>query len=176
MKKSYLIPCIKNTNVQVINAVIQHIKQKGNNKKIMNFDVLLKLCEKYRDDAEKCLEVGAIFAGLVSARAALETAISLKLHIGILDLDDKQCSDLGIQKINDDEIILSEFVRLSDLIKIFEENSDEYKAAKRIVEDGNKIHCLRISENKDLESINKELLKQRLHDLDLIFKFLVDTL
>jgi hypothetical protein len=164
-----------NTNVQVINVVIQHLKQKGNDKKIMNFDVLLKLCEKYREDAEKCLEVGAIFAGLVSVRAALETIIYLRIHLGLSDLNDKEYSDLGIKK-NNNEILIREFVRLSDLIKLFEENSDEYKAAKRIVDDGNKIHCLKISENKDLESINSVLLKQRLHDLDLVINSLIDTL
>lgn len=56
-------------------------------RKRFNWNVLLRLVDKYRDDVERCLDAGAYFAGLVSVRAALETVLYARFLFELFDCD-----------------------------------------------------------------------------------------
>ena len=57
----------------------------------VNWSLLLKLVQKYKKEAEICLESKAYYAGLVSLRAALETILIARFLLELFDWSKKIC-------------------------------------------------------------------------------------
>jgi len=136
--------------------------------KRLNWKLLLKLVEKYKDEAELCLNFGAYYAGLVCMRAALEAILYARF-----------LCELNI-KITDNTVKIPEIAKLSELIyQAYEDGlltKHGFEAAERIRRYGNKIHCTQVAGGKRLPSISKRNLKARLNDLEIVVKDLLKSL
>ncbi len=144
-----------------------------------NWNLLLKLVDKYRTDAEKCLESGAYFAGLAAVRAALETMLFARFLLEMFGQSDEYLSKHGVV-VKNDIIEVPEDVSLWDLIKAAKDQDllteSGYKAAQRIREWGNKIHCSRVAGGSRLPNISRRNLEARLNDLSFVSEQLLRTL
>lgn len=139
----------------------------------------MKLVHKYRADAEKCLDSGAYFAGLVSIRAALETILISRFLLEVLEWPDRDLMEYGIS-VQGDIVEVPEDVKLKELIQeAYNQdllNKSGYKAAERIREWGNKIHCAQVARGTRLPSISKRNIEARLNDLAIVSEQLEKTL
>jgi len=144
-----------------------------------SWNLLLKLIDKYRADAEKCLKHGAYFAGLVSVRAALETMLLARFLVEMFEQSDEYLSKHGVI-VEDDIIKVPGDVSFWNLIEAAKNKNlltkSGYKAAQRIRKWGNKIHCSRVAGASKLPSIGKRNLKARLNDLAFVSEELLKTL
>ena len=148
-------------------------------KKRLNLRVLLKLAEKYRLEAEKCLEARAYLAGLVSVRAALEAMLYSRLLVGILDWSAKELRKFGIT-VRNEVVELPEETRLWELIEEAHKarclDRTGFAAATRIRKWGNKIHCAEVAGGTRLPSISRRNLEARLDDLDVVIEQIGNSL
>ncbi len=148
-------------------------------RKRFNWNLLIKLVHKYRADAEKCLDSGAYFAGLVSVRAVLETMFIARFLLEMLDWPTKDLKKYGIT-VKDDIIEVPEDVKLMELIQeaynIGLINKSGYSAANRIRKWGNKIHCAQVAGGTKLPSISRRNVEARLNDLAIVSEQLVRAL
>ncbi|OAG28296.1 hypothetical protein [Thermodesulfatator autotrophicus] len=141
---------------------------------------MLKLVQKYRNEAEICLNSKAYFAGLVSTRAALETILMARFLLELFDWSEKDLKKYNITITDDNEIYLSRIPNLKTLIdetykaKLITKTG--YNAAHRIREWGNKIHSVKVTNMKRLPNISSRNLNARLKDLDLVIDQLLKTI
>ena len=152
------------------------------NKKKINWDVLLKLTNKYKKEAEICLEAGAYYAALVSIRAALEAALLVRFLLECFDLPEEELKEAGIKVINDSTIESIEgfYFELKELIETIYSlgliTKQGREAAHRIRVWGNKIHATRVANKNSLPKIGKRNAEARLKDLDFVINQLLRTL
>ena len=101
----------------------------------INWDVLLKLINKYKNEAEICLETGAYYAALVSIRAALEATLLVRLFLEFFDFPEEMLEECNIKVIDDITIEITK-INLKDLIEIIYSSKlitkQGYEAAERI--------------------------------------------
>ena len=152
----------------------------------IEWNCLLRLANKYRRDAEKCLEHKAYFAGLVALRAALETILIARLLLIIWDVatDDEAFNEevrkSGIEITYDAMVVPEERIGLKSLIETCRrmELLDEKaaKAAHRIREWGNRIHCFQVFKAQAVPSVRKRDLQRRFNDLKIVIERLEMTL
>jgi len=146
------------------------------------WNVLLKLANKYRKEAETCLEVGACYAALVSIRAALEAALLARFLLECFNFSEEELKEIGIKIIDDFtlERIEGFYFKLNELIETIYSlkliTKQGRKAAHRIRVWGNKIHATRVANKNSLPEIGKRSVKARLKDFDLIINQLLRTL
>ena len=144
-----------------------------------NFELLRRVIHKYQEDAERCLQSRAYFAGLVAVRAALETALILRLLLELYDFSDIELRKCGLE-VAGDTIKLPGKLNLKELIQTAYEanwiNQSGFAAAERIRKWGNRIHCSRVASGKKLPAIGRRNLEARLNDLDIVSKQLLRTL
>ena len=149
-------------------------------KKHINWDLLLKLVQKYRNEAEICLNSKAYFAGLVSVRAALETILIARFLLELFDWSENDLQKYDITITNDSEIELSWVPNLKTLIdEAYKQKlltKIGYDAAHRIRKYGNKIHSVEVANMKRLPNISSRNLNARLKDLDLVINQLLKTI
>ena len=62
----------------------------------INWDLLVKLIEKFRDEAERCLDRGIYLAGLVLVRAALEAALQSRFLLELYSWPKKRLKKYNI--------------------------------------------------------------------------------
>ena len=147
----------------------------------INFNVLVKLIDKYRTDAEICLEAGAYFAGLVSVRAALESMLLSRFLLELYEWEPEELNKYEITMQEDlIEVARKDIPNLKTLIQeAFKAKLigiTGYQAAERIRIWGNKIHASRIASKDKLPNINSRNLKARIKDLDLVANQLLRSL
>lgn len=148
-------------------------------RKRFNWKLLIKLVNRYRADAEKCLEIGAYFAGLVSVRAALETMLIARFTLELLDEPQVELDEYGIT-VENDIVEIPGYVKLIELIQEARNQGllsrSGYAAANRIRKWGNKIHCAQVAGGSKLPSIGRKNLQARLNDLNIVSEQLLRTL
>jgi len=144
-----------------------------------NWNLLLRLVHKYQSDAEKCLESGAYFAGLVSVRAALETLLISRFLLEVLDWSESELEGCGIT-VKNELIEVKGLVTLKEIIEAIYEigllSKSGLNAAERIRVWGNKIHCDQVAGDERLPRIGRRNLEARLNDFDTVSEQLVQTL
>lgn len=150
--------------------------------KRLYFDILTRLAETYRKNAELCLEVGGYFAGLTSVRAALEVILYSRFLVGLLDLPPEELQALKV-RISDSEDVFdvpTADPTLKEMIDVAKGkgliNESGRKAAHRIREWGNKIHGSQVACAGRFPAIGRRNLKARLNDLSIVAKQLLKTL
>ena len=145
----------------------------------INWDLLVKLIEKFRDEAERCLDRGIYLAGLVLVRAALEAALQSRFLLELYSWPKKRLKKYNIT-INGNKIKVPFMDKLKTLIdeaykqKLISKMG--FDAAHRIREWGNKIHPNVIANSDRLPKIGGRNLTARLKDLDLVIKQLINTI
>jgi len=148
-------------------------------RKRFNWNSLLKLGDKYRTDAEKCLRSRAYFAGLVAVRAALETMLIARFLLEVMEWSTKKRKQFGIT-VRHNVIEVHGEVRLYELIhEAYRQgliDKSGWEAANRIREWGNKIHCGQVAGGKKLPVISGRNLKARLNDLNVVYDQLLRTI
>jgi len=148
-------------------------------KERFNWNLLLELVGKYREDANRCMNVGAYFAGLVSVRAALETLLYARFLLELFDEEPAELQKYGV-KITGAIIEISGGVNLHVLIQEAHNqgllNKTGFKAAERIRIWGNKIHCSQVASGMRLPNIGRKNLQARLNDLATVSDQLLETL
>jgi|GEM_PF-1749531 len=147
---------------------------------------LLRLANKYRRDAEKCLEHKAYFAGLVALRAALEAILIARLLLIVLIAvaDDeefrKEAEEAGVDITDDAIVVPEEKIGLGGLIETYKRmgllDEKAAKAAHRIREWGNRIHCFQVFKAGAMPSVRKRDLQRRFNDLNSVVERLEETL
>jgi len=148
-------------------------------KKYINWELLLKLVHKYRDEAEKCLDSEIYLAGLVSVRAALESLLQSRFLLELFEWSEEELKKYNIV-ISNNRIEIPSMPNLKTLIdeayksKLISKTG--FDAAHRIRKWGNKIHPERIANMTRLPKIGRRNLKARLKDLDLVVKQMLRTI
>jgi len=146
---------------------------------------LVRLANKYRRDAEKCLEHKAYFAGVVALRAALECILIARLLVELFDASDNKAVRAELEGsgfvVGDETIeIPEERISLKRLIETCREaellDDKAAKAAHRIREWGNRIHCLQVFKTGSIPSIRERDLQRRFRDLKIVVDCLEMTL
>jgi len=144
------------------------------------WDVLLKLTNRYKEEAETCLKAGAYYAALVSIRAALEAALLARFLLECFDLPEEELRKAGVKVIDDVTIEIAGRFYLDDLIEAVHFlgliTKQGREAAHRIREWGNKIHATRVANNNSLPKIGRRNVRARLKDLDFVMAQLLRTL
>ena len=145
------------------------------------WEILLKLADRYRSEAEQCLVSGSYVAGLVSVRAALETVFTARYLLELFEWSEEELSEYGFRV--DEERGLVEGVSLPCLKDLIDQAYTDRiitkagrDAAHRIREWGNKIHPARIADQGRLPQIGRRNLQARLRDLDLVIDQLTRAL
>jgi len=145
------------------------------------WDILLKLADRYRSEAEQCLVSGSYLAGLVCVRAALETVFIARYLLELFNRSEKELNEYGFRV--DEEQGLIEGVPLPVLKDLINQAYTDRiitkvgrDVAHRIREWGNKIHPVRIADQRRLPKISRRNLQARLRDLHLVIDQLTRTL
>jgi len=147
----------------------------------IHWDIFLRLINKYRTEAERCLDRGLYLAGFACVRGALETAVASRYLIELWDLSKEDLAEYGIQLNEDTEYLRN--VDLPPLKERIDQASEEgllgekaTRAAHRIREYGNSIHPARLAERSMLPQMGQRNLRARLNDLDLVLDGLLKSL
>ncbi len=141
----------------------------------INWNIFLRLINKYKTEAEKCLDCGLYLAGCVCVRATLETALESRYLIELWNFSEDELEEYDIE-VNEDTGYLQN-IDLPPLKELIEQagkdglfNKKAMDAAHRIREYGNTVHPTKLAEK--LPQMEKRTLQGRLNDLE----FVIDEL
>ena len=147
----------------------------------IQWDTFLRLIDRYRTEAERCLEYGVYLAGFACVRAALEATLAARYLVELWEFSETDLSSYGIEIHEDAGYLCNvDLPVLKGLIDQAGKNGllgkEAVSAAHRIREYGNRVHPKRIAEGLRLPQIGRRNLRARLNDLDLVLDKLSETL